>query len=394
MNETFQNHFKDVIADLKEQGLYNSNIRSLSSPQGAYITIEGEKKLNMCSNNYLGLANDERLKKAAIDAIEKYGVGPGAVRSIAGTMDLHGELEELIAEFKQAEAVITLQSGFQANTTVIPLLIGKNDTLISDELNHASIIDGVRLSGCQNRKIYKHNDMEDLERCLKEDRPGRTLIITDGVFSMDGDIANLPGIVELAEKYDAAILVDDAHGEGVLGKGGRGIIDHFNLHGRVDVEVGTFSKAIGTVGGSVAGSKELIEYIKQRGRPFLFSSATTPPDVAATIESFKILMESEELVDKLWDNSKYFKEKMGALGFDLGNSETPITPVIIGTAEKASEMSKKLFDEGIFATSLGFPTVPRGKARIRVMISAAHSKEDLDLAVEKFEKIGLEMNLI
>jgi glycine C-acetyltransferase len=394
MNETFQNHFKEVIAELKEQGLYNSNIRSLSSPQGAYLVIEGEKKLNMCSNNYLGLANDERLRKAAIEAIKEYGVGPGAVRSIAGTMDLHGELEELIAKFKKAEAVITLQSGFQANTTVIPLLAGKNDTIISDELNHASIIDGVRLSGCKNKKIYKHSDMEDLERCLKEDRPGRTLIITDGVFSMDGDVAKLPEIVELAEKYDAAVMVDDAHGEGVLGKGGRGIVDHFNLHGRVDVEVGTFSKAIGTVGGCVAGSKELIEYIKQRGRPFLFSSATTPPDVAATIESFNILMESEELVNKLWDNGDYFKEKMQNLGFDIGHSETPITPVMIGEAKKASEMSKKLFEEGIFATSIGFPTVPRGKARIRVMISASHSKDDLDFAVEKFAKIGKEMGLI
>jgi glycine C-acetyltransferase len=394
MNETFQNHFKEVIAELKEQGLYNSNIRSLSSPQGAYLVIEGEKKLNMCSNNYLGLANDERLRKAAIEAIKEYGVGPGAVRSIAGTMDLHGELEELIAKFKKAEAVITLQSGFQANTTVIPLLAGKNDTIISDELNHASIIDGVRLSGCKNKKIYKHSDMEDLERCLKEDRPGRTLIITDGVFSMDGDVAKLPEIVELAEKYDAAVMVDDAHGEGVLGKGGRGIVDHFDLHGRVDVEVGTFSKAIGTVGGCVAGSKELIEYIKQRGRPFLFSSATTPPDVAATIESFNILMESEELVNKLWNNGDYFKEKMQNLGFDIGHSETPITPVMIGEAKKASEMSKKLFEEGIFATSIGFPTVPRGKARIRVMISASHSKDDLDFAVEKFAKIGKEMGLI
>jgi glycine C-acetyltransferase len=394
MNEKFQNHFKQVLADLKEQGLYNSNIRSLSSPQGAYLVIEGEKKLNMCSNNYLGLANHERLREAAINAIKDFGVGPGAVRSIAGTMDLHGQLEDLIAEFKKADAVLTLQSGFQANTAVIPLLAGKNDTIISDELNHASIIDGVRLSGCQNKMIYKHSDMTDLERCLQQERPGRTLIITDGVFSMDGDIAKLPEIVELAEKYDAAVLVDDAHGEGVLGKGGRGIVDHFDLHGRVDVEVGTFSKAIGTVGGCVAGSKELVEYLKQRGRPFLFSSATTPPDVAATIESFKILMENEDLVDKLWDNGKYFKEKMSALGFDIGHSETPITPVMVGEAAKASEFSKKLFEEGIFATSIGFPTVPQGTARIRVMISAAHSKDDLDFAVEKFAKIGKEMGLI
>lgn len=394
MNQKLQNHFKQVIADLKEQGLYNSNIRSLSSPQGSHLEIEGKRVLNMCSNNYLGLANHPALKEAAIQAIKDYGVGPGAVRSIAGTMDLHGQLESVIAEFKKAEAVLTLQSGFQANTAVIPLLAGKNDTIISDELNHASIIDGVRLSGCQNRKIYKHSDMADLERLLQEERPGNTLIITDGVFSMDGDIAKLPEIVELAEKYDAAVMVDDAHGEGVLGKGGRGIVDHFDLHGRVDVEVGTFSKAIGTVGGCVAGSKELIDYLKQRGRPFLFSSATTPPDVAATMASFKLLMESDELVKRLWSNGDYFKEKMAARGFDIGHSETPITPVMIGDAALASKMSKMLFEEGIFATSIGFPTVPHGKARIRVMISAAHSLEDLDFAVEKFTKVGRELGLI
>ncbi|QOR35662.1 glycine C-acetyltransferase [Clostridium sp. 'deep sea'] len=394
MNNTYQQHFKNTLADLKEQGLYNSNIRSLGSPQGAWLQIEGKKVLNMCSNNYLGLANDERIRDAAKEAIDSYGVGPGAVRSIAGTMDLHGQLEALIAKFKNAEAVITLQSGFQANTTVIPLLAGKNDTIISDELNHASIIDGVRLSGCKNKKIYKHSDMADLERCLKEERPGRTLIITDGVFSMDGDVANLPGIVELAEKYNAAVMVDDAHGEGVLGKGGRGIVDHFNLHGRVDVEVGTFSKAIGTVGGCVAGSKELIDYIKQRGRPFLFSSATTPPDVAATIKSFEILMESDELVNRLWSNGDYFKQKMQELGFDTGHSHTPITPVMIGAASEASKMSKELFEEGIFATSIGFPTVAKGKARIRVMISAAHTKEDLDFAVDKFALVGRKMGLI
>ncbi len=394
MNKTFQKHFKDTLAELKEQGLYNSNIRSLGSPQGAWLNIGGKKVLNMCSNNYLGLANDERLKQAAKAAIDEFGIGPGAVRSIAGTMDLHGQLEDLIARFKKAEAVITLQSGFQANTTVIPLLAGKNDTIISDQLNHASIIDGVRLSGCKNKKIYKHSDMKDLERCLQEDRPGRTLIITDGVFSMDGDIANLPGIVELAEKYDAAVMVDDAHGEGVLGRGGRGIVDHFHLHGRVDVEVGTFSKAIGTVGGCVAGSKELIDYIKQRGRPFLFSSATTPPDVAATIKSFEILMESDELVQRLWSNGEFFKKKMKELGFDTGHSETPITPIMIGSAAEASKMSKDLFEEGIFATSIGFPTVPKGQARIRVMISAAHSIEDLVFAVEKFAAVGRKLGLI
>ncbi len=394
MNKTYQSYFTETLNGLKEQGLYNSNIRSLGSPQGAWLEIDGQKVLNMCSNNYLGLANNAEMREAAKKAIDEFGVGPGAVRTIAGTMDLHGQLEALIAKFKNAEAVLTLQSGFQANTAVIPLLAGKNDTIISDELNHASIIDGVRLSGCQNKKIYKHNDMADLERCLQEERPGRTIIITDGVFSMDGDVARLPAIVELAEKYDAAVMVDDAHGEGVLGKGGRGIVDHFNLHGRVDVEVGTFSKAIGTVGGCVAGSKELIDYLKQRGRPFLFSSAATPPDVAATIKSFEILMASDELVTKLWSNGEYFKAKMNDLGFDTGHSETPITPIMIGEASVASEMSKKLFAEGVFGTSIGFPTVPRGKARIRVMISAAHTIADLDFAIEKFAKVGREMGLI
>lgn len=393
MDKKLEQFIDKALESLREQGLYN-NIRSLGSPQGAWLEIEGRKVLNLCSNNYLGLANDPRLREAAAKAIEEYGVGPGAVRSIAGTMDLHLELERKVAEFKKTEAVITVQSGFQANALVIPALFGKEDTIISDELNHASIIDGVRLSGCRNKKIYPHNDMEALEKILQEERPGKTLIVTDGVFSMDGDIANLPKIVELAEKYGAAVMVDDAHGEGVLGSHGSGIVDHFDLHGRVDIEVGTFSKAIGTVGGFVAGKKKMIDFLKQRGRPFLFSSAVTPPDIAATIKSIEILMESDELVNKLWDNGRYFKARMNELGFDTGESETPITPVMIGEAAKAAELSRRLFEEGVFATSIGYPTVPLGKARIRCMISAAHSKEDLDFAVEKFAKVGREMGLI
>lgn len=392
MNEAFQKYLDNQLEELKEEGLYN-NIRTLESPQGAWVEINGKEVLNFSSNNYLGLANHEDTVKAAEEALDEYGIGPGAVRSIAGTMTLHNELEKKLAEFKKVESALTFQSGFCANLAVIPALVGKKDTIISDELNHASIIDGCRLSGA-NLKVYKHTDMESLEEVLQSELSGRKLIVTDGVFSMDGDIAPLPEIVELAEKYDALVMVDDAHGEGVLGTHGRGIVDHFELHGRVDVEIGTFSKAIGTVGGCAVGSKKLIEYLKQQGRPFLFSSAVTPPDVAATIKSIEILEKDDTLVKKLWNNGDLFKEKMEEAGFDVGHSETPITPVMIGDANDASEMSSKLFDEGIFAQSIGFPTVPKGKARIRVMISATHSEEDLEFALSKFKKVGKEMELI
>lgn len=383
---------EQVIADLQEQNLYN-NIRTIQSPQGAWVTIEGRKVLNMCSNNYLGLANHPALREAAKKAIDDYGVGPGAVRSIAGTMSAHEELDKAVAAFKRVEAALTLQSGFMANLAVIPALVGKGDTIISDELNHASIIDGARLSRAKI-KVFKHADLASLESVLAEENEGRVLVITDGVFSMDGDIAKLPQIVELAKKYGALTMVDDAHGEGVLGENGRGIVDHFKLHGQVDVEVGTFSKAIGTVGGFAAGSAKLIEFLKQRARPFLFSSALTPPDVMATLESIKILTNSGELVDRLWDNGRYFKAEMQKRGFDVGVSETPITPVMLGEAEVAAEMSMRLFENGIFASKIGFPTVPQGKARIRVMISAAHEKSDLDFALEQFTKVGRDMGLI
>ncbi|AZR71940.1 8-amino-7-oxononanoate synthase [Anoxybacter fermentans] len=384
----------DELARLKEEGLY-TNIKTLESPQGAWVTIDGKKKLNFCSNNYLGLANHPEIRKAAKEAIDKYGVGPGAVRTIAGTMSLHKELEEKLARFKKVEATMVVQSGFTANLSVIPALVGKGDIIYSDELNHASIIDGCRLSRAEI-KVYKHNDMDSLEELLKADKDldCRKLIVTDGVFSMDGDIAPLDKIVELGEKYGAMTMVDDAHGEGVLGEGGRGIVDHFGLHGRCDVEVGTFSKALGVMGGCIAGKKELIEYLNQKARPFLFSSALTVPDTAAVSKAVDLLMESEELVQRLWDNGKYFKAEMQKLGFDTGKSETPITPVMIGDAKVATEFSKRLFDEDIFATKIGYPTVPKGKARIRVMISAAHSKEDLDFALEKFAKVGKEMGLI
>ena len=385
---------KEEIENLKKEGLYII-IRTIESPQGAWIVVDGKKVLNLCSNNYLGFANHPTLRKKAKEAIEKFGVGPAAVRTIAGTMSLHHELEKKLAEFKGAEATISFQSGFNANLATIPALVGREDSIFSDELNHASIIDGSRLSRATIIR-YNHNDPADLEKKLKEEGPKfrRKLVVTDGVFSMDGDIAPLPEIAEIAEKYGAIMMVDDAHGEGVLGRGGRGIVDHFGLHGKVDIEVGTLSKAFGVVGGYVAGSKEMVEFLRQKARPFLFSSAVTPPDVAASIAAVEILTESDELVQKLWDNARYFKENMKALGFDTGKSQTPITPVMLGEAKTAQEFSRRLFDEGIFAQAIGYPTVPRGKARIRVMISATHTKEDLDFALDKFAKVGKELGVI
>lgn len=382
----------EEMENLKASGLYNK-IRIIESAQGAWIQVDGQKVLNLCSNNYLGLANHPKLVKAAKDAIDNYGVGPAAVRSIAGTQAIHVQLDEAVAEFKKVEAALTLQGGFLANQAVILPLVGRNDTIISDELNHASIIDGARLSGAKI-KVYRHNDMEHLEELLKEDNQGRVLVITDGVFSMDGDIADLPKLVELTEKYGAISMVDDAHGEGVLGEGGRGIVDHFGLHGRCDIEIGTFSKAIGTVGGFIAGSQVLIDYLKQKARPFLFSSALPAADVAATLQAITMLKEDTHLVDKLWSNGRYFQEKIKALGFDIGQPQTPITPVMLKEADIARQFSDQLFKRDIFAMAIGFPTVPRGKARIRVMISAAHSQEDLDFALEQFEQVGKEMGVI
>jgi len=384
---------REELQKVKEAGLYNT-IRTIAGPQGAWFEVDGRKCLNFCSNNYLGLANDERLKRAAKAAIDRYGVGPGAVRTIAGTQTIHLELEEKLAKFKGAEATILLTAGFTANLATIPALVGKEDLIFSDELNHASIIDGCRLSGARIVR-YNHNDVASLEEKLRSETDcRRKLVVTDGVFSMDGDIAPLPDIVEVAKKYGAITMVDDAHGEGVLGENGRGIVNHFHLEGQVDVEVGTLSKALGVMGGYVSGSKELVDWLKQRGRPFLFSSALTAADVAAGIAAVDILTESDELVKKLWDNARYFKAQMQALGFDTGVSETPITPVMVGDAVKAKELSKGLFEEGVFAMAIAYPTVPHGKARIRVMISAAHERNDLDFAVEKFAKVGRALGLI
>jgi glycine C-acetyltransferase len=385
---------KQEIEGLKEAGLYN-HIRTLSSPQGAWLVVDGKQVLNFCSNNYLGLANHPKLIQAAKQACDKYGVGPGAVRSIAGTMDLHIELEKRLAKFKGVEAAITFQSGFNANLATIPALVGKDDVIFSDRLNHASIIDGCRLSGA---KIiaYEHNNPEALEIAIKDNLSDyrRALIVTDGVFSMDGDIAPLDKIYEVADRYDILLMVDDAHGEGVLGKGGRGIVDHFGLHGKVDVEVGTLSKAFGVVGGVVAGNAAIVEWLHQRGRPFLFSSAMTVPDTAACLAAVDLLEESTELVDKLWDNAKYFKSEMKKLGFDTGQSQTPITPIMLGDAKLAQQFSRELYEAGVFGMAIGYPTVPQGKARIRVMISAAHSQADLDKGLEAFAKVGKTLGVI
>ena len=382
------------LTSLKENGLYNS-IRTINSAQGAWLQVNGKKVLNFCSNNYLGLANHPRLVSAAKKAIDEYGVGPGAVRIISGTNDLHLQLEEKIAKFKGVEAAITFQSGFTANLGTIAALVGKDDVIFSDELNHASIIDGARLS---KAKIipYKHSDMEDLKAKIAEHRTQYThaLLVTDGVFSMDGDLAFLDKIYEITCQHDIILMVDDAHGEGVVGNSGRGIVDHYGLHGKVDIEIGTFSKAFGVMGGVVAGKQEIIDWLRQRGRPFMFSSASTPADVAACIEAIAILEESSELVDKLWDNGKYFKAGMQELGFDTGDSHTPITPVMLYDAKVARDFSNQLFEEGVYATSLSYPVVPQGKARIRVMISAAHSKEDLDFALEAFKKVGIKTGIL
>lgn len=385
---------EDELDNLKESGLYN-RIRTLSSPQGAWLVVDGQRVLNFCSNNYLGLANHPQITAAARTAIQEYGVGPAAVRTIAGTMHLHEQLEQRLANFKGVQSAITFQSGFNANLGAIPALVGRGDAIFSDELNHASIIDGSRLSRADIVR-YAHCDPEDLERQLKDKRGDytRAMVISDGVFSMDGDVAPLDEIYAVSKDYDTILMVDDAHGEGVLGKGGRGIVDHFSLHGKVDVEVGTLSKAFGVVGGVVAGDPLVVEWLRQRGRPFLFSSAMTVPDVAACIAALDILEESTELVDRLWENARYFKAEMKRLGFDTGKSTTPITPIMLGEAPLAQQFSRALFEAGVFATAIGYPTVPQGKARIRVMLSAAHQEEDLARGLEAFASVGRDLGVI
>ena len=384
----------DRLQQLRDTGLYNQ-IRTIESSQGAWLDVDGAHVLNLCSNNYLGLANHPEIRKAAKQALDQFGVGPGAVRSIAGTMSAHLELEAALARFKHVEDTLSFQSGLCANLGTIAALAGEEDAIFSDELNHASIIDGSRLTKAK-RFVYPHLDARGLRDVLeREGKPvKKKLVITDGVFSMDGDLAPLPEIVEVAEEYDAIVVVDDAHGEGVLGDHGRGIVDHFHLHGRVDIELGTMSKAFGVVGGYVAGSKDLIEYLRQLARPFLFSSAVTPPDVAACIAAVKLLESSDELVKQLWENTRYFKEGMKSLGFDVGHSETPITPVMLGDEKLARAFSRRSFEEKVFAQAIGYPTVAKGKARIRVIISAAHTFEDLDFALDVFKRVGKELKVL
>lgn len=382
------------LETLRQQGLY-TQIRTVESPQGAWLIVDGKKVLNFCSNNYLGLANHPKLVEAAKRALDEMGVGPAAVRTIAGTTTLHVRLEQRLAAFKGIEAAITFQSGFNANLATIPALVGKEDVIFSDRLNHASIIDGCRLSGA---KIiaYEHADVQALEQAIRENLSHyrRGLIVTDGVFSMDGDIAPLPAIHAVAQKYNLLLMVDDAHGEGVLGHGGRGIVAHFDLHGKVDIEVGTLSKAFGVVGGVVAGKATIIEWLRQRGRPFLFSSAVTVPDAAACLAALDILEASTELVERLWENARYFQDELRRLGFDTGLTQTPITPIMLGEAPLAQQFSRELFKAGVFAMAIGYPTVPQGKARIRVMLSAAHSRDDLDQGLEAFARVGRKLGVI
>ncbi len=394
-SKSLEKFLKDNLQDLRGKGLYNE-INIINGANGPIINIDGKELINLSSNNYLRLATHPRMIEATIEATKKYGAGAGAVRTINGTLDIHSELEKRLAEFKHTEAAIAFQSGFNCNMAAISAVMGKKDAILSDALNHASIIDGCRLSGAKIIRV-EHSDMDDLRAKAKEAKESglyeKIMVITDGVFSMDGDIAKLPEIVEIAEEFDLITYVDDAHGSGVLGKGA-GTVKHFGLSDKIDFQIGTLSKAIGVVGGYVAGSKDLIDWLKVRGRPFLFSTALTPGAAGACIEAIKILTESTELHDKLWENGNYLKKGLKELGFNIGNSETPITPCIIGEADKAQEFSKKLYEEGVYAKSIVFPTVPMGTARVRNMPSAAHTKEMLDEAIKAYEKVGKEMGII
>lgn len=394
-SQTLEQFLNENLEDLKGKGLYNV-IDPLESPNGPMITINGRELINLSSNNYLGLATDERLKQAAREALDQYGVGAGAVRTINGTMKLHVELEEKLAEFKHTEAAIAYQSGFNCNMAAISAVMDQNDAILSDELNHASIIDGCRLSRAKIIR-FNHSDMDDLRAKAKAAKESgqynKLMVITDGVFSMDGDIALLPEIVKIAEEFDLITYVDDAHGSGVLGDGA-GTVKHFGLSDKIDFQIGTLSKAIGVVGGYVAGKKNLIDWLKVRSRPFLFSTSLTPADVAASKRSIEILMESTELNKKLWENGDYLKKGLKELGFNIGNSETPITPCIIGEETLTQQFSKRLNEEGVYAKAIVFPTVPKGTGRVRNMPTAAHTKEMLDQAIAIYEKVGKEMGVI
>src|SRR5246127_2489876 len=392
-------HLTAQLDELRQRGTF-FKLRELDDQQAPVCTYDGKRVINLASNNYLGLCNDPRLEEAAIAAIKKYGAGSGAVRTIAGTMHIHMELEEKIAAFKGVEACVFFQSGFTANAGTVSSILGKDDFILSDELNHASIIDGARLSRAKI-KVFRHKDVAHAEELLREvqNEPGHKLLITDGVFSMDGDIGPVDKLCELADKYGAIMMVDDAHASGVLGRNGRGSIDHFGCHGRVDVQVGTLSKAIGALGGYVCGSRDLIDYLYHRARPFLFSTSH-PPSVAATcIAAFDLLESEPERMEKLWENTRFWKKELGLLGFDIGGrstpaSETPITPIIIGEGGRTMEFSRELFKEGVLGTGIAFPTVPEGKARVRTIMTATHTREELQRALEVLKKVGKKMGIL
>jgi glycine C-acetyltransferase len=392
-------YLTDQLTDLRTKGTH-FKLRVLEDEQAPLCTFDGKKVINLASNNYLGLTTHPKLREAALEATRKYGVGSGAVRTIAGTMKIHMELEEKIARFKNVEACVVFQSGFAANAGTVSAVLGKEDFIVSDALNHASIIDGARLSRAKIL-VFRHKDLAHAEEQLASVRnePGRKLLITDGVFSMDGDIGPLPGLCDLAEKYGAIMMVDDAHASGVLGRNGRGTIDHFQQHGRVDIQVGTLSKAIGALGGYVCGTRDLIDFLYHRARPFLFSTSH-PPSVAATcIAAFDVLEQEPERIEKLWENTRFWKEELGRLGFDIGGkstpaSETPITPVIIGEGARTMEFSRELFTEGVLGTGIAFPTVPEGKARVRTIVTATHTQSDLQQALEVLKKVGKRMGIL
>ncbi len=392
-------YLSQQLNELKQKGTH-FRLRVLEDEQAPVCTFDGKRVINLASNNYLGLTTHPKLRQAAIEATKKYGVGSGAVRTIAGTMKIHMELEEKIARFKNVEACVVFQSGFAANAGTVAAVLGKDDFIISDELNHASIIDGARLSRA-SIKVFRHKDTAHAEELLQEvaDKPGHKLLITDGVFSMDGDIAPLPALCDLAEKYGAIMMVDDAHSSGVLGRNGRGTIDHYKVHGRVDIQVGTLSKAIGALGGYVSGSADLIDFLYHRARPFLFSTSH-PPSVAATcIAAFEVLEQEPERIEKLWENTRFWKKKLGGLGFNIGGvntpaSETPITPIIIGDGARTMEFSRELFKEGVMGTGIAFPTVPEGKARVRTIMTATHTRAELEQALEVLQKVGKQMGIV
>ncbi|TMC32363.1 MAG: glycine C-acetyltransferase [Chloroflexi bacterium] len=383
----------DELDQLRQQGLFRP-LRVLGSAQDTEAVVDGKRVLNLSSNNYLGLTTHPRLERAMIQATEEWGAGSGAVRTIAGTMSIHEELERRLAEFKHTEASLVFQSGFTANLGVLQSLVKEGDVIVSDELNHASIIDGIRLSKAE-RSIFKHRDMDDLERQLERHRDKRVkLVVTDGVFSMDGDIAPLPAIVERAERFQALVMVDDAHASGVLGKNGRGSVNHFDLDGRVDLQMGTLSKAIGVLGGYVAGGQPVRDFLIHRARPFLFSTSHPPGVAAACIAAIDVLLAEPERIDRLWKNTRRFKDGLKRMGFDIGASETPITPVIVGKGAVAMQLSDRLFSLGVFAQGIGYPTVPEGRARIRTIVTSGHSDAQLDRALEAFEKGGRELGVI